>query len=47
VDLEDGELRATSEHVVVHFDLSKRASLTLPEEMVAKAREYLDDDTNA
>ena len=46
VDLEDGKLRATSEHVVVHFDLGKRVSLTLPETMAAKAREYLDDDTN-
>jgi acyl-CoA thioester hydrolase len=47
VDLEDGALRATSDHVVVHFDLSKRASLTLSEAMVEKAREYLNDDTNA
>lgn len=47
VDLEDGALRAISEHVVVHFDLSKRASLKLPEAMAEKAREYLNDDTNA
>jgi acyl-CoA thioester hydrolase len=46
-DLEDGELRATSDHVVVHFDLDKRLSLTIPDAMAAKAREYLDDDTNA
>jgi acyl-CoA thioester hydrolase len=46
VDLEDGALRASSEHVVVHFDLDKRVSLTLPDAMAAKAREHLDDDTN-
>jgi len=45
-DLEDGALRASSEHVVVHFDLDKRVSLTLPEALAAKAREYLDDDAN-
>ena len=46
VDLEDGELRATSDHVVVHFDLGKRGSLPLSETMTAKAKEYLDDNTN-
>ena len=45
-DLEDGALRATSDHVTVHFDLDKRASLVLPEVMAAKAREYLDDHAN-
>jgi acyl-CoA thioester hydrolase len=47
VDLEDGELRATSDHVVVHFDLGKRGSLPLSETITAKAKEYLDDNTNA
>jgi acyl-CoA thioester hydrolase len=47
VDLEDRELRATSDHVVVHFDLAKRGSLPLSETMTAKAKEYLDDNTNA
>jgi acyl-CoA thioester hydrolase len=42
-DLEDGELRATSEHVVVHFDLEKRVSLPLTEAMAAKAKEHFDD----
>jgi acyl-CoA thioester hydrolase len=45
-DLESGELRATSEHVVVHFDLEKRVSLTLTETMIAKAKEHFDDVSN-
>ncbi len=47
-DVEDGELRASSEHVTVHFDLDKRVSLPLPDAMAARAREHLDDhaDTN-
>ena len=42
-DVEDGGLRATSEHVVVHFDLLNRASITLPETAAQKARELLHD----
>lgn len=45
-DLEDGALRATSDHVVVHFDLEKRGSLTLTGAMATKAREHLDDASN-
>ena len=45
-DLEDGALRATSDHVVVHFDLDNRVSVTLPEAIAARAREYIDDHTN-
>jgi acyl-CoA thioester hydrolase len=45
-DVEDGALRATSDHVVVHFDLAKRVSLPLPEAIAARAREYLDDQAN-
>jgi acyl-CoA thioester hydrolase len=47
VDLEDGELRASSDHVTVHFDLDRRVSLILPAEMLATARQYIDDNTNA
>ena len=46
-DLEDGGLRATSDHVVVHFDLNKRVSMALPETIAAKAREYIDDHANS
>ena len=46
-DLEDEALRATSDHVVVHFDLENRVSLILPEAMAATAREYIDEHTNA
>lgn len=45
-DLEDGALRATSDHVVVHFDLRKRVSLPLSEAMAARAREHIDDHPN-
>lgn len=42
-DIEDGGLRATSEHVVVHFDLVNRTSATLPEAAAKRAREFLHD----
>lgn len=45
-DVEDGGLRATSEHVVVHFDLVNRAKLDLPEPVAERAREHLHVDTN-
>ncbi|MEI7601896.1 MAG: acyl-CoA thioesterase, partial [Aestuariivirga sp.] len=41
-DLEDGELRATSDHVTVHFDLANRVSLPLTADMLSKTKEYLD-----
>lgn len=47
VDLEDGEMRASSEHVTVHFDLDKRTSLIMPGDMLAIARKYVDGDANA
>ena len=40
-DIEDGALRAISDHVVVHFDLANRASLPLTGDIVSKAKEYL------
>ncbi len=45
-DIEDGGLRATSEHVVVHFDLVRRVSLELPESVARTAREHLNDAAN-
>jgi acyl-CoA thioester hydrolase len=45
-DVEDGILRATSEHVVVHFDLVNRSSVALPDEIVRKAKEYLNGNAN-
>jgi acyl-CoA thioester hydrolase len=45
-DVEDGALRATSDHVTVHFDLARRVSLPLTQAMAAMARGHLDDDAN-
>jgi len=42
-DIEDGGLRATSDHVVVHFDLANRVSLPLIGDIASRAKEYLDD----
>ena len=45
-DVEEGGLRATSEHVVVHFDLVNRVSATLPAIAAQRAREHLHVDAN-
>lgn len=41
-DIEDGGLRAISDHVTVHFDLANRVSVPLTEAMALRAKEYLD-----
>ena len=46
-DVDMGELRATSEHVVVHFDLENRVSVPLTAEIRTAARRYMHDDANA
>ena len=45
-DVEDGILRATSEHVVVHFDLVNRSSVALSDEIARKAKEHLNGNAN-
>ena len=45
-DVEDGGLRATSEHVVVHFDLVNRVSAALPVIVAQRAREHFHVDSN-
>ena len=45
-DVESETLRATSQHVVAHFDLANRVSVPLTEEIATAARRYIDADTN-
>jgi acyl-CoA thioester hydrolase len=40
-DVESGNLRATSQHVVAHFDLANRVSVPLTDEITAAARRYV------
>lgn len=46
-DFDTGGLCATSEHVVVHFDLKNRVSVPLTAEITTAARRYIHDDPNA
>lgn len=46
-DLGKQELRATSEHVVVRFDLANRLSVPLSEEIAGAARQFIHDDAKA
>lgn len=44
-DVDTGKLRATSQHVVAHFDLENRISVPLTDEITTAARRYINADT--